>query len=857
MASIDSITGITEVSDNLYEVTEVITLGSGIDDTNDATFIMKDGGLLKWGSGCSTTFTNCVFHETDTSLALGADNFRSYNAGYPPRFYDATTPIFKGCQWICNTATRSDFDLTPDAAPYFGKDEREQKTRIIIRNDNYVFAQYNHLASSQMIIDGLIVDQSGTGAAAEFAKLPDDDKQWKDLLIVDYEPSNTARHVTFLLADSNPVSTIRQLDSRNVALWMDNKLVKCIDPIGRILKSSEPQAHYGRWEVYRTYAGNFADASTGLTTQGRAMYHVNSEIFDQNFGDSYNVELLQLFQDYDTDVVTTLPDYTEVLQSYGFRPQQRVFTLTDETDPLANTKPLTLMFSDLSISELDEDIVKAYTAISDAGQLYDKSTLFSMYSSDLDITGFTLIEASGDTLDCGDSTIVVDPALSVPFAYTSSNNQALPETPANYMYVSSVKWYDAEQTTEAHFTEAAFQTVFSAGVPYQLNNFQFSDDGLKVFAFGTSSSSDSANVVVEYTLSIAYDLDTITQNNTFATGFINGQQGYGRIVDGGTKLIWSKRWGKWYRWDLSTPWDISTAGAKQEIPMTSRRTSVDFNADGTKLFTTRDGGDVNQCIVYEYTLSTPWDISSRGSESSLTLPVTSSYAELGSNFAEQRSFKWFDGGQYAIYNDGSEGIVYLLKATTAYSIVGLSIIQTRDYEVSEFAGIEICGDDNKLYVSKCKPVGGAYTIHNYPLFETYDYNGQPNTIYINSASLSATDKFKTLKTTSTISLNNGAVSDLKLVDANGVQTNVTIKGINPNTEVRMYRVSDGVMVDGVENSVGTQASINYTYLDPEDMIIVIHSEQYTTSPSRIEFTTQEASATLTVFQQLDRAYRNP
>jgi len=44
MALINSLSGITEISDNLYEVTSVVSLGSNIDDVSDSTFIMKDGG---------------------------------------------------------------------------------------------------------------------------------------------------------------------------------------------------------------------------------------------------------------------------------------------------------------------------------------------------------------------------------------------------------------------------------------------------------------------------------------------------------------------------------------------------------------------------------------------------------------------------------------------------------------------------------------------------------------------------------------------------------------------------------------------------------------------------------------------
>jgi hypothetical protein len=808
MAAIDSIVGITEISDNLYEVTANITLGAGIDDVNDATFIMKDGGLLKWGSGCSTTFTNCVFHETDTALALGADNYQSYNAGYPPRFYGGTTPVFKGCQWICNTATRSDFDLTPDAAPYFGTDSRGQKTRIIVRNDNYVFAQYNHLASGNMIIDGLIVDQSGSGAAAEFATLPSDPTQWKDLTIVDYEPSNTGRHVTFLLADADEISTVNQLDARNVACWNDStKTVRLIDPIGRIQKSSEPTAHMGRLEVYRTYGNNLVNAVTGASLNGRVVYYnANNQIVYNKYGAVHNAQLLDYSQDFNTDTVVEEGGYTEVVEVYGYQPQIRTFTIEDTDNPTENIKAVTPLFADNNISNMNIAQVREYASADNADQLYDLSKYATYRSGSPSVLGYEILTAEGSTLNLSDHNLIADPTFDFNIGYTGSSNLAITGTPDISHFVSFGNL--GETSTDVNvFSESDFQTYYSAANPYQLNSYVFSEAGDKVFVFGTSSSSDAANVILEYALSTTFDMTTATLTTGHTTGFINGQQGQATITPDGSTIIWGKRWGNWYTISLSTPWDLSTAGATVVVPFTSRRTNVAFNHDGTKLYSTRDANSGTGCWIYEYPLSTPYDVSTAGAEVSFLLPVST--IETGTLFNTQRRFEWLKGGNYAYFNDTAKGLFYILQATTAFDITTLSLYQTLDVGEQSFCAVKDTLNRPVLRFVDSNDTAGVYAAKTYEFHQNLDFNGAPETIYINTTFLAATETYDRIKTTGVVTLQNGASTDMVVQDANGISLLVTATGVVDGSRVALVNVTKDTELD---NSLVSGTTYTYSYL---------------------------------------------
>jgi len=63
-----------------------------------------------------------------------------------------------------------------------------------------------------------------------------------------------------------------------------------------------------------------------------------------------------------------------------------------------------------------------------------------------------------------------------------------------------------------------------------------------------------------------------------------------------------------YQWDLSTAWNLTTAGPRVDAPPTTITQIVDmkFSGDGKRLFL----GSGNGNIIHQYTLDNPWDISS-------------------------------------------------------------------------------------------------------------------------------------------------------------------------------------------------------------------------------------------------------
>ncbi len=138
------------------------------------------------------------------------------------------------------------------------------------------------------------------------------------------------------------------------------------------------------------------------------------------------------------------------------------------------------------------------------------------------------------------------------------------------------------------------------------NNLAFNNDGTIFYFFGGID-----NKVHQFTLSTAWDISTLVYSGkSYDASAQDGSFNWGAIKSNGTKMY---RGGglnsKIFQYDLLTPWDISTATysgvsldyAPQDIVMRS----IAFTDSGDRIYM---GGDSSP-IIYQYTLSSSWDIS--------------------------------------------------------------------------------------------------------------------------------------------------------------------------------------------------------------------------------------------------------
>jgi sugar lactone lactonase YvrE len=154
------------------------------------------------------------------------------------------------------------------------------------------------------------------------------------------------------------------------------------------------------------------------------------------------------------------------------------------------------------------------------------------------------------------------------------------------------------------------------------NGVEFKPDGTKMYVIGTTG--DDVN---QYDLSTAWDVTTASYVQSFS---VSAQAGAAptkvRFKDDGTRMfVLSNTNDTVFQYTLTSAWDISTASydsisfgvAGQE----SDPSGMFFGDSGAKMYIVGRTNDT----VYQYTLSTPWDLS------------TASYASLSKSISAEES----------------------------------------------------------------------------------------------------------------------------------------------------------------------------------------------------------------------------
>jgi len=218
----------------------------------------------------------------------------------------------------------------------------------------------------------------------------------------------------------------------------------------------------------------------------------------------------------------------------------------------------------------------------------------------------------------------------------------------------------------------------------------FKTDGLT--AYSVHSSTDTA---YQYTLSTAWDVSTgayASKSFSFA-GQDSDPLGMYFKPDGTKVYISGLTSQAVYQYSLSTAWDISTASydsvslstSSQDIPR-----NIFFKTDGTKFYIVGISNDT----VYQYTLSTAWDLS------------TASYDSVSFSVASQDSNStglYFRPDGTEMYTVGATNdSVYLYNLSTAWDVSTASYSNTSFNVNAQDAGpVTVFFDTNgtKMYVS--------------------------------------------------------------------------------------------------------------------------------------------------------------
>jgi len=145
-------------------------------------------------------------------------------------------------------------------------------------------------------------------------------------------------------------------------------------------------------------------------------------------------------------------------------------------------------------------------------------------------------------------------------------------------------------------------------------------------------------------------------------------------------------------YNLGTPWDVSTATYLQNFSVSAQEngpSDLFFKPDGTKMYTAGNVGD----SIYEYNLSTPWDVS--------TATYLQNYSVAAQNTVPAGVFFKPDGAKMYMVGSSPSQSVYEYNLSSAWDISTSSYAQAFSVSSQESLprGITFKPDGTKMYIN--------------------------------------------------------------------------------------------------------------------------------------------------------------
>ena len=265
----------------------------------------------------------------------------------------------------------------------------------------------------------------------------------------------------------------------------------------------------------------------------------------------------------------------------------------------------------------------------------------------------------------------------------------------------------------------------------------FKSDGTKMYMSGGATDS-----VYQYTLSTAWDISTASYDSVTLSVTTQDAAPFSLTFkpDGTVMYIAGSTNDTIFQYTLSTAWDLSTASyASKSLSVASQETNpmgIAFKTDGTKMYVGGPGTD----SVYQYSLSTAWDVSTGTYDG-----VSFSGASQGTAWG--RGLFFTPDGLTMLATDSFSDRIYKYTLSSAWDLSTASY-SSESYSVASQStapgNLFFKDDGTKMYVID----GGSATVYQYSTF-------------FNSANLdlSTGSVFELTPTTDiTVSLSNPAAS---------------------------------------------------------------------------------------------------
>lgn len=332
------------------------------------------------------------------------------------------------------------------------------------------------------------------------------------------------------------------------------------------------------------------------------------------------------------------------------------------------------------------------------------SKVGSTHTGDVNITGELLVDSYNETFKKVSSVSAVTFALSVGSydskSFSVTSQESTPRgiafksngtkmyvvgtvSDTVYQYSLSTAW----DVSTASYDSVSLSVSSEDATPSDLI---FSADGTKMYICG-----DTNNSVFQYTLSTAWDLSTASYASiSFSTASQAVQpEGIAFKSDGTVMFIADGTTNTVYQYTLSTAWDVSSASyASKSFSVASQETNtvtgMDVTSDGTKMCIVGFGVDT----IFEYDLSTAWDVS------------TASYNSVSLSIAAQ------EGAPYGLRIGNDEKVYITGNLTdTVYQYTSSTTTYSTTFDCENANVFETELDANTTVVFSNPPAAGTAT----------------------------------------------------------------------------------------------------------------------------------------------------
>ena len=224
----------------------------------------------------------------------------------------------------------------------------------------------------------------------------------------------------------------------------------------------------------------------------------------------------------------------------------------------------------------------------------------------------------------------------------------------------------------------------------------FNPSGTKMYVVGINGLGSNASIA-QYSLSEPFNVSTsVLDQNIDISSKENKAQGIKFNADGTKVLVLGTQGDGVDVWDLTTPYDVTTLTVADTVftSIGGNPRGFDFNNDGTKMFV------LQLAELQEYSLSTPFDPSTKGTAKTLSITAISRSVNQGFAFNSDGKKMYVTRGKQQNSDSNSLNTITEYDLTESFNISSASsngayISSYTDHE--QISGVTFSSTGSKLY----------------------------------------------------------------------------------------------------------------------------------------------------------------